>query len=126
MSRFSFLLNTFVMSAGLVLVTTNASAQMQMQMPMPMHENGQHAMPADPQNDSAALSQGEIKKVDKETGKLTIKHGPLNNLNMPGMTMAFKVQDPAMLDQVKVGDQVHFRVESVNGTFTITKLEMAK
>jgi Cu(I)/Ag(I) efflux system protein CusF len=121
MTRLSPLVNTLILSAGLAMVTANATAQMQMQ------EHGQHgAMQAASQDDPAALSQGEVKKVDKDTGKLTVKHGPLNNLNMPGMTMTFKVQDPAMLDQLKVGDQIRFRVESLNGTYTVTKLEMAK
>jgi len=121
MTRLSFLVNTLVMSAGLTLAAANASAQMQ------MHEHGQHdAAAAATQDDAAALSEGEIKKVDKDTGKLTIKHGPLNNLNMPGMTMAFKVQEPAMLEQVKAGDQVRFRVERLSGTYTVTKLEAAK
>jgi Cu/Ag efflux protein CusF len=74
----------------------------------------------------AAMSEGEIKKVDKEAGKLTIKHGELKNLNMPGMTMVFKVQDAAMLDQVKPGDKVHFAADKVNGALTVTAVEVAK
>jgi Cu/Ag efflux protein CusF len=67
-----------------------------------------------------------VKKADKDTGKLTIKHGPLNNLDMPGMTMAFKVKEPAMLDRVKTGDQVRFLVERVSGVLTVTKLELSR
>ncbi len=74
----------------------------------------------------AKMSEGAIKKVDKAAGKITIAHGPLENLNMPGMTMAFAVKDKAMLDQVKVGDKVHFVADSVNGALTVTKLESAK
>ncbi|WP_449405714.1 copper-binding protein [Massilia phosphatilytica] len=84
-----------------------------------------HAAPAASQDDANALTDGEVKKVDKDTGKLTVQHGPLTNLNMPGMTMSFKVQDPAMLDQVKTGDKIRLRVERINGTFTVTKLEAA-
>jgi len=73
-----------------------------------------------------AFSDGEIKKVDKEAGKLTIKHGELKNLGMHGMTMAFKVKDAAMLDQVKPGDKVRFVAEKVGGAFTVTALETAK
>jgi Cu/Ag efflux protein CusF len=121
MTRFSSLISTLCACAGLVLASADATAQLQ------MHEHGQHdAMPAASQDDPAALSSGEIKKVDKESGKLTIKHGPLANLEMPAMTMAFKVQDPAMLDQVKAGDQVRFRVERINGTFAVTRLDTAK
>lgn len=74
----------------------------------------------------AAMTEGEIKKVDKEGGKLTIKHGELKNLDMPGMTMIFKVQDPAMLDKVKQGDKVHFIADKVAGALTVTAIEPAK
>ena len=74
---------------------------------------------------AAAMSEGEVRKVDKETKKITIKHGPLQNLDMPAMTMVFQVKEPAMLDQVKVGDKVKFQAEKLGGAFTITKLEPA-
>lgn len=74
----------------------------------------------------APLADGEIKKVDKEAGKITIKHGPLANLSMPAMTMVFRVKDPAMLDQVKSGDKVKFLAEKVNGALTITTLQADK
>lgn len=77
-------------------------------------------------NAQTALSDGEIKKVDKEAGKLTIKHGELKNLDMPGMTMVFKVQSPAMLEQVKQGDKVRFAADKVNGALTVTAIEVAK
>ena len=70
-------------------------------------------------------SDGEIKKVDKEAGKITVKHGPLVNLDMPPMTMVFKVTHPAMLEQVKAGDKVKLTVEKINGAFTITALQAA-
>lgn len=72
-----------------------------------------------------SMSNGEIKKVDKEAGKLTIKHGELKNLGMPGMTMAFKVKDPAMLDKVKPGDKVRFVADKVGGALTVTSIEAA-
>ncbi|WP_426175386.1 copper-binding protein [Massilia sp. TWR1-2-2] len=68
-------------------------------------------------------SDGEIKKVDKEAGKITVKHGPLANLDMPAMTMVFKVKDAVMLEQVKTGDKVKFTAEKINGAFTITALQ---
>ncbi len=73
-----------------------------------------------------AMSDGEIKKVDKEAGKLTIKHGELKNVGMAAMTMAFKVKDSAMLDKVKEGDKVHFAVEKIGGSFTVTAIEVVK
>jgi Cu(I)/Ag(I) efflux system periplasmic protein CusF len=74
----------------------------------------------------AALSDGEVRKVDKDAKKLTIKHGPLANLDMPAMTMVFQVKDPALLDKVKVGDKVKFQAEKVGGGFAVTKIEPAK
>lgn len=72
---------------------------------------------------AAALSQGEVRKVDKDAKKITIKHGPLENLDMPAMTMVFQVKDTAMLDSVKAGDKVKFRAENIGGAFTVTKIE---
>lgn len=72
---------------------------------------------------AAAMSEGEIKKVDQEAGKITIKHGPLANLSMPSMTMVFRVKDPAMLSQVQPGDKVKFTADNVNGALTVTVLE---
>ena len=71
----------------------------------------------------AAMSEGEIKKVDKHAGKLTIMHGELKNLGMPGMTMLFKVKEPSMLDKVKKGDKVRFVAEKTGGAFTVTAIE---
>jgi Cu(I)/Ag(I) efflux system periplasmic protein CusF len=73
---------------------------------------------------AASMSEGEIKKIDKEAGKVTIKHGPLTNLDMPAMTMVFRVKDPAMLDQVKVGDKISFVADKVNGQITVTRVEV--
>ena len=74
----------------------------------------------------AAISGGEIRKVDKDAGKITIKHGPLKNLDMPAMTMVFQVKDAAMLEQVKVGDKINFVADKVNGAYTVMQLETAK
>ena len=71
----------------------------------------------------AALSEGEVRKVDKDAKKITIKHGPLANLDMPPMTMVFQVKDPAMLGQVKAGDKVKFRAEKLGGAYTVTRIE---
>jgi Cu/Ag efflux protein CusF len=70
--------------------------------------------------------EGEVKKVDKDAGKITIRHGELKNLGMPAMTMVFRVKDPAMLDQVKAGDKVKFISEKVGGAFTLVQLENVK
>lgn len=74
----------------------------------------------------AQLTDAEVRKVDKEAGKLTLRHGPIENLEMPGMTMVFHVKDAVMLEKVKAGDRVRFAAEKVKGNFTVTRIEAAK
>lgn len=76
----------------------------------------------------AAMVSGEVKKIDESAGKITLKHGPIKNLGMEedGMTMVFRVQDPAMLKQVKVGDKVQFEAERAAAGITITKMQKGK
>jgi Cu/Ag efflux protein CusF len=68
------------------------------------------------------MVKGEVVKVDKAAGKVTLKHGPIKNLDMEGMTMVFRVADPAMLDKVKAGDKIEFEADRVNGAITVTKI----
>lgn len=75
---------------------------------------------------TAALTDGEVRKVDKAAGKVTIKHGAMPKLDMPPMTMAYRVKDKAMLDQVKVGDKIKFDADSAAGEFTVLRLEKMK
>ncbi len=75
---------------------------------------------------AAPTTDGEVRKVDKEQGKVTLKHGPLTNLDMPAMTMVFKVIDPKMLEGIKKGDKVKFAADRINGAITVTALELAK
>jgi Cu/Ag efflux protein CusF len=73
------------------------------------------------------MVNGQVTKIDESAGKITLKHGPIKKLDMnEGMTMVFRVQDPAMLKQVKVGDKVRFDADRINGQFTVTKIERAK
>ena len=72
------------------------------------------------------MVDGEIRKVDKEAAKLTIKHAELSNLGMPAMTMVFKVQDKAMLTQVAAGDKVRFAADKVEGALTVTAIDVVK
>ena len=75
-----------------------------------------------------AMVKGEVKKIDAAAGKITLNHGPIKNLDMTeeNMTMVFRVQDPAMLKQVKVGDKVQFEAERASAGITISKLQKAK
>jgi Cu(I)/Ag(I) efflux system periplasmic protein CusF len=71
------------------------------------------------------MSDAEVRKVDKDSKKLTLKHGEIKNLDMPGMTMVFAVKEPGMVDMVKAGDKVKFKAEKINGTFTVTAIQPA-
>jgi Cu/Ag efflux protein CusF len=75
---------------------------------------------------SAAFTDGEVRRVDRETKKITIRHGAIANLDMPPMTMVFQVRDPAMLDAVRAGDKVRFSADKVGGAYTVTELEPLK
>jgi Cu/Ag efflux protein CusF len=75
----------------------------------------------------AAAISGEVKKIDEGAGKITLKHGPAKSLGMEEpMTMVYRVKDPAMLKQVKVGDKVTFEAEEAASGYTVTKMEKAK
>ena len=70
---------------------------------------------------------GEVKKIDEGAGKVTLKHGPAKSLGMDeGMTMVYRVKDPAMLKQVKIGDKVKFEAENADSGIVVTKLQKAK
>ena len=75
--------------------------------------------------DQSAMTDGEIKKIDREQAKLTIKHGDIKNLDMPGMTMVFNVKDRSYLEKVQVGDKIKFTVVMENGKMVITEIKGA-
>ena len=72
---------------------------------------------------SGSFTEGEVRKVDKDAKKITIRHEAIHTLQMPAMTMVFHVKDPAMLEQVKAGDKIRFAAEKVSGQFTVTRIE---
>ena len=86
-----------------------------------------HGMaPAAPAAAAAAeMTTGEVRKIDKNAAKLTLKHGEIKHLDMPPMTMVFNVKDKAVLDQFKPGDKVRFRAVNDAGKFTVTEIEKA-
>ena len=75
---------------------------------------------------AAEMSDGEVRKIDKENQKITLKHGEIKNLDMPGMTMVFKVKESALMDKVQVGAKVKFRAEKADGGIVVTAMEAAK
>lgn len=84
---------------------------------------GALAFPAWASNDFA---DGEVRKVDKSAGKITLKHGEIKSLDMPPMTMVFSVPDKALLDKVKAGDKVRFRAANQDGRLTVTEIQAGK
>lgn len=74
----------------------------------------------------AAPVDGQVTKIDTALSKITLKHGPIKNLDMDEMTMIFTVSDPAMLQTVKVGDKVKFEADRVDGKLTVVKIQKAK
>ena len=74
----------------------------------------------------AQATEGEVRKIDKAAGKITIKHGEIRNLDMPPMTMVFKAEPPSLLDGVQVGDKVTFKAEKVGTTYTVTEIAPAR
>lgn len=71
------------------------------------------------------LSQAEVRKVDREAARITLRHGEIKNLGMPPMTMVFRVADPKLLDAAAAGDTVRFRADKIDGQYTLTHLEKA-
>ncbi len=89
------------------------------------HSVHRSAVATTPADTAAALTEGEVRKVDKDAKKITIRHGAIANLDMPPMTMVFQVRESAMLDRVKAGDKVRFAAEKRDGAITVTKIEAA-
>ena len=78
-----------------------------------------------PMAETDTLTDGEVRKIDKETGKITIKHGPIKNLDMPPMSMVFTAKDKALLDKVKVGDKIRFMAADEGGKMIVTDIQSA-
>ena len=70
----------------------------------------------------AQAYDGEVMKIDKAQNKITLKHGALKELDMPPMTMIFRLQDPKQLDALAVGDRVRFDAAKVGGAYTVTEI----
>lgn len=90
------------------------------------HEAHHPAATASATATATYMTDAEVRKVDLDTQKITLKHGEIKNLGMPPMTMVFRVKDPALLTAVKAGDKVKFSADRVNGVFTVLTLEPVK
>ena len=85
----------------------------------------QSAMPGMEKAAMKDASEGEVRKIDKDAKKITLKHGPIKNLDMPGMTMVFQVKDAGLLDKFVAGDKIMFTAEQQQGAFVVTGAEKA-
>ncbi|WP_298934273.1 copper-binding protein [uncultured Ramlibacter sp.] len=102
-----------------VLVASTVGAQ-------PATKDADHAAHHPVAGASAPQSEGEVRKVDLEQGKVTLRHGPLANLDMPAMTMVFTAADPKLLQGLKQGDKVRFTADKKDGAFIVIAIEPAK
>ena len=85
---------------------------------------------AQPSSSSAAMptkdmAEAEVRRVDKDSKKVTLKHGPIKNLDMPSMTMVFQVRDAALFDKLVAGEKIMFTAEQLQGAYVITGVEKA-
>jgi Cu/Ag efflux protein CusF len=92
-------------------------------VPAAFADDTHHKPAASTSAETAAWTEGEVRRVDKDAKKITIKHGPLPHLEMPAMTMVFQVRDAALLDQVKPGDKVRFQAEKEGGAYVVTRIQ---
>jgi Cu(I)/Ag(I) efflux system periplasmic protein CusF len=72
------------------------------------------------------MAEAEVRKIDKESKKVTLKHGAIKNLDMPAMTMVFNVNDPKLLEKLQAGDKVRFSATNEGGKFTVTEIQPVK
>lgn len=75
---------------------------------------------------TAEMSEAEVRRVDKDAKKVTLKHGPIKNLDMPAMTMVFQVRDAALLDRMTVGGKILFSAEKQQGAYMLTDVKPAQ
>ena len=110
----------------LLLGTTSVFAMSHAGAPMAKEPAKKEAAVTTPASAAADMADGEVRKVDKENKKITLKHGLIKNLDMPGMTMVFAVKDAVALDKLKVGDKVKFKAEQTGTVITVTEIQPVK
>ena len=108
----------------LVLGTGSALAQAPAAAAADSHSS-HHPAAAASTAPQAELSEGEITRSDPRTLRLTLKHGEIKNLEMPPMTMVFRVADASVVGDLKPGDKVRFRAEQISGAYHVQRIESA-
>lgn len=107
-----------ILSAGALAFTAFAINPVFAQMNMDHAKMGLAAAPG--------MTDGEVRKIDKDAGKITIKHGEIKHMDMPGMTMVFTAKDKSLLSNVKPGDKVKFMVVNEGGKMVVTDIQPAQ
>lgn len=111
-------------SMAIFAATFTASSGAYAQMNMGSGKMGEMKM--DQPATAVEMTEGEVRKVDKNAKKITIRHGAIKNLDMPPMTMVFQTADPAMLEKVQKGDKVKFKAAMDGSAMVVTEIEVAK
>lgn len=115
-------MNTLKRTAAIALLL--AAAAVTAQTRQGDEHNSHHPEAGAPAASDTSMAEGEVRKVDKAAKKLTLKHGPIPNLEMPEMTMVFRVADPGMLEGLEPRQRIRFAAERVEGQLTVTSLEV--
>lgn len=111
-----FRLTLLLLASVLCLPVSSVSAQSH------AHQSHAHGSAAA----SGQMAEAEVRKVDAASGRITLAHGEIRNLDMPPMTMTFRARDPAMLEGFKPGDKVRFAADQIDGKYVVTALEPSR
>ena len=109
-------------AVALILATATAAAR----TAQPDDHASHHPEASTAASANMAKAEGEVKKVDKDARKLTLRHGPIPNLEMPEMTMVFRVADAKMLDGLEAEQKVRFTADRIEGQLTVTSIEVVQ
>ncbi len=115
-------LHPLIVALALLLAANPASAQTEHHHPPATQAN--HSVPPTPATPATSLTEGEVRKIDIAQGKITLRHGPITHLDMPGMTMVFKASDASLLTGLQVGQRVRFAAEMLHGVLTVTVIHI--
>jgi Cu(I)/Ag(I) efflux system protein CusF len=115
----------YAMKSKLNLVVAAAGLSLALGSVLAAQDQSQHGA-AGTTSGAMAMTSGEVRKVDLDQGKITLKHEAIANLDMPAMTMVFRVAKPELLKDLKAGDKVQFHAESSNGTMVVTYIQAQK
>jgi Cu/Ag efflux protein CusF len=113
--------SAYLAAVALVLATATVAARTAQ-----LDDHASHHPEASSAASAVAKAEGEVRKVDKDAKKLTLRHGPIQNLEMPDMTMVFRVADPRMLDGLEAKQKVRFTADRIQGQLTVTSLEVVQ